>query len=70
MSYPHGSSKGWACYHDDAGLLRKLPVEWTSLAEVDVFRSVAAGRAAFRPTDLVALARVVSELGTWVDEEK
>lgn len=70
VSFPHGTSEGWACYHDDAGLLRKLPVDWTSLAEVDVFREVAKGRSAFRPTDLVALSRMVRELSACADEEK
>jgi hypothetical protein len=62
VSYPHGSSDVWACYHDEGGQLRKLPVGWTSLAPVDVFQVVADGRAAFRPGDLIALARLVSEL--------
>ncbi len=49
-------------YHDAAGDLHSLPTAWTSLAPVDPFVSLSAGRAAFRVTDLVELARLLALL--------
>jgi hypothetical protein len=36
-----------------------MPITWTSLAGVDPFVEVAAGRAMFRPEDLLRLAAFV-----------
>lgn len=49
-------------YHDAAGSLRSLPTAWTSLAPVDPFVGLSAGRAAFRVSDLVELAHVLASL--------
>lgn len=46
-------------YHDESGRLCLIPVAWTSLAGVDPFVEVAAGRAMFRPEDLLRLAELV-----------
>ena len=48
-----------AYYHDESGHLCLIPVAWTSLACVDPFVAVAAGRAMFRPEDLLRLAAFV-----------
>jgi hypothetical protein len=48
---------------DEAGVRRSLPTSWTDAAAVDPFVVVAAGRAAFRVEDLVALADLVDGLG-------
>ncbi len=47
-------------YTDESGVLRHLPVGWTSVAVKDPFVKVAAGRSAFRVVDLQAL-------GEWLD---
>ncbi len=49
-------------YHNAAGKLCSLPLEWTSLAPVDLFVQVSAGRAAFRVTDLLEVTRFLDTL--------
>ncbi len=49
-------------YQDQAGALRSMPTAWTSLAPVDPFVRLAAGRSAFRVTDLLELARLLAAL--------
>jgi hypothetical protein len=39
-----------------------LPLAWTSLAPVDAFIEVSAGRAMFRPADLL---HVVQQIDAW-----
>ncbi len=46
---------------DEEGDQHSMPVAWTDAAEPDVFVVMAAGRAAFRISDLVALARLVEQ---------
>ena len=55
-------------YHDEAGILRALPLAWTSLAPVDPFVSLAAGRSAFRLLDLLELARLLTFLAGELEE--
>jgi hypothetical protein len=42
--------------------MRYLPARWTSLAAPDPFVIAAAGRAYFRPEDLIRLAQQITEL--------
>ena len=49
-------------FRDEAGLLRHVPVEWTSAAPPDPFKEVAAGRCRFRTEDLLHLADLVEKL--------
>ena len=42
--------------------LKSLPIGWTSLAAPDPFVTMAAGRATFRLTDLLALVRLIQDL--------
>ncbi len=49
-------------YHDNAGGLHSLPTAWTSVACADPFVSLAAGRSAFRVTDLLELSRLLESL--------
>jgi hypothetical protein len=49
-------------YHDEAGMLCSMPQSWTSLAPEDPFVKLAAGRSAFRVTDLLELVRLVAFL--------
>ena len=56
-------------YHDESGRLCSLPLKWTSLAPVDPFVSLSAGRAAFRVSDLLELSRLLSSLREGKKEE-
>jgi hypothetical protein len=47
---------------DDRGQLVSLPAQWTSLAPPDPFVILAAGRSAFRVTDLLELAHLIERL--------
>jgi hypothetical protein len=49
-------------FHDQQGQLQSLPTAWTSVAAPDPFVRRAAGRALFRPHDLLALARLCQRL--------
>ena len=49
-------------YHDEGGNLCSLPLKWTSLAAVDPFVSLSAGRAAFRVSDLLELTGMLASL--------
>ncbi len=51
--------KDRAYFLGDDGTMQSLPTAWTDLAEPDVFVSLSAGRSAFRPGDLLALADVL-----------
>ena len=53
----------WLHYTADDGALRTIRRAWTSAAAVDPFVRVAAGRSAFRVSDLLALAALVDGLG-------
>jgi hypothetical protein len=44
------------------GRTRSLPVGWTSIAPVDPFVTVAAGRAPFRLEDLLALTALLRDI--------
>ena len=41
-------------FQDAAGRVHSIPTSWTDLAAVDPFVVIAAGRAVFRPVDLLA----------------
>ena len=49
-------------YLAEDGTLRNLPKAWTSAAAEDPFVRVAAGRSAFRVSDLLALATLLDGL--------
>ncbi len=49
-------------YLDATGAARWIPTQWTSLAPVDVFVEIAAGRSDFRLTDLLALCELLRDL--------
>jgi hypothetical protein len=49
-------------FHDEQGRLGCVPTEWTDLAGVDVFVVAAAGRSAFRTSDLLELVDRVERL--------
>jgi len=49
-------------YEADDGSIRTVPLAWTSLADVDPFEVISAGRTRFRPDDLVRLAALLDDL--------
>src|SRR5215510_684282 len=49
-------------FHHDDGRFTSIPASWTSLAAVDPFVWLAAGRAYFRVEDLIAVADLVEAL--------
>ena len=52
----------WIQYTADDGELRTIRQAWTSAAAVDPFVRVAAGRSAFRVSDLLALSALLDNL--------
>ena len=53
---------GWVYYTGDDGTLRTIRQAWTSVAAEDPFVRVAAGRSAFRVSDLLVLAALLDSL--------
>ena len=53
---------GWVHYTGDDGTLRCIRQAWTSAAAEDPFVRVAAGRSAFRVSDLLALTALLDSL--------
>ena len=51
-----------AYYVDAHEQLKAIPIGWTSLAASDPFVTMAAGRAAFRLGDLLALVQLIREI--------
>ncbi len=52
----------WLRYPGEDGTLRSIRQAWTSAADEDPFVRVAAGRSAFRVSDLLALAALLDSL--------
>ena len=48
-------------FHNEAGQLVGLPAHWTDFFPLDPFQMVAAGRAHFRPTELLLLAELIEK---------
>ena len=48
-------------YHDDAGKLCRMPAQWTSATEVDLFVLTSAGRSSLRVSDLLELVGVIEQ---------
>jgi hypothetical protein len=49
-------------YEAGDGSVRTLPLGWTSLAAPDPFELMSAGRARFRPHDLIRLAALLDDV--------
>ena len=62
VTWRHNWADERVYYHDEGGILRSLSLKWTSLAPVDPFVSVSAGRSAFRVSDLLELSRLLATL--------
>ena len=59
-----GSVQGLGLVHyaDEEGTLRTIPQSFTSVSAVDPFVRLAAGRSAFRVSDLLALSALLESL--------
>ena len=53
---------GWVHYLDEDGALRSIRQDFTSAGAEDPFLKVAAGRSAFRVSDLLALGALLDSL--------
>ena len=60
VAFKHTWGEHRVYFLDDSGNLRSFPARWTSAVEPDPFLVVAAGRAHFRPEDLVRLIDLVA----------
>ena len=70
MQYRHYWGEHRVYYHNQAGHLCSMPASWTSLAALDPFVALAAGRSLFRIADLLALARLCRQLaGAGAEED-
>ena len=49
-------------FYDEQGVLKALPASWTDAGTTDPFVTLAAGRAHFRPADLLELASMLKRL--------
>ncbi len=49
-------------FYDEQGALKALPASWTDAGAPDPFVALAAGRAHFRPADLLALIGLLASL--------
>jgi hypothetical protein len=49
-------------FYDEHGVLKALPASWTDAGTTVPFVALAAGRAHFRPADLLALASMLERL--------
>ena len=49
-------------FQDAAGRLHSIPTSWTNLGPSDPFVTIAAGRAVFRPVDLLAVVGLLERM--------
>jgi Family of unknown function (DUF5372) len=62
VTYRHSFGDQRVFFHDADGQLRSIPALWTSLVTPDPAVVLAAGRAPFRVSDLLAVARLLRVL--------
>ena len=62
LTYRFNWGEDRVMYVGSSGRTRSLPVAWTSVAPIDPFVSVAAGRAVFRLEDLLALTALIRDV--------
>jgi hypothetical protein len=70
VQYRHTWGEHRVYYHNQEGHLCSMPASWTSLAGLDPFVALAAGRSPFRVADLLALARLCAQLAGAVPEQE
>jgi hypothetical protein len=49
-------------FYDEQGSLKALPASWTDAGTIDPFVALSAGRAHFKPADLLALVSMLERL--------
>lgn len=49
-------------FYDEQGALQSLPASWTDAGTTEPFVTLSAGRAHFRPADLLALVSLLAHL--------
>ena len=49
-------------FYDEQGALKALPASWTDAGTTDLFVTLSAGRAHFKPADLLALVNMLARL--------
>lgn len=57
-------------YCDDAGKLRRMAVQWTSMAALDAFVQTSAGRSSLRVSDLLQLAALIGRYKSALKSKK
>jgi hypothetical protein len=62
VSYRHNWGEDRVYYLDGEGRARTIPACWTSVAPVDPFVAIAAGRCLFRYENLVSLVDLLEAL--------
>jgi Family of unknown function (DUF5372) len=62
VNQPSLSDVDWLFFFDRSGAQCRVPISFTSLAPLDPFVVVAAGRSDFRLEDLLKLVNLVGEL--------
>lgn len=62
MSYRHNWGEDRVYYIDGEGRVRTIPACWTSVASIDPFVAIAAGRSFFRYEDLVKLVDLLERM--------
>jgi len=68
VNQPSASDLDWLFFFDTSGAPCRVPISFTSLASLDPFVVLAAGRSHFRLEDLLKLAKLVEELKGLMDE--
>ena len=51
-------------FHNEAERLVAVPAQWTDLFPADPFQTMAAGKAYFRPVELLQLAELIDKLAS------
>ena len=49
-------------FRNDAGELKRMPAQWTSLGAADAFVSISAGRSSLRVQDLLQLVALIERV--------
>ena len=62
LNYRHNWGEYRVTFYEKPGQVRALPAAWTSIAPPDPDVVLAAGRAAFRVRDLLALTQLIQRI--------
>jgi len=62
VDYTTAWGEGRVFFHDDENLLKSLPARWTSIAPINPYVQIAAGRCTLRLPELLELANLVKDI--------